>query len=162
CGQDPQGRQAARLAGPAANKVRAGDQPQDRKGARSRNSADAARSRRRGDRMMRRRDFIALLGGAAAWPLAARAPQPERMRRVGVLMGWPESDPEAQSVLAAFIHSLQQLGWVHGRNLRTDTRWATPADADSARLLAKELVALQPHLILSHTTPATAALLEQT
>ena len=111
---------------------------------------------------MKRREFITLLGGAATWPLAARAQQPERMRRVGVLMGWPESDSEAQSVLAAFIHSLQQLGWVHGRNLRTDTRWATPADANSARLLAKELVALQPHLILSHTTPATAALLEQT
>jgi putative ABC transport system substrate-binding protein len=112
---------------------------------------------------MRRREFITLLGGAAAaWPLAATAQQPERVRRIGVLMGWPESDPEARSALAAFVQTLQQLGWAAGRNVRTDTRWATPADAESMQRFAKELVALQPDLILSHTTPTTAVLLQQT
>jgi len=110
---------------------------------------------------MRRREFITLLGGAAVWPLAARA-QLERLRRIGVLMGWPESDPEAQSALAAFLQGLQQLGWADGRNVRIDTRWATPADAESTQRFAKELVALEPNLILSHTTPTTAALLQQT
>src|SRR6516165_723315 len=104
---------------------------------------------------MRRREFITLLGGAAVWPLAARA-QLERLRRIGVLMGWPESDPEAQSALAAFLQGLQQLGWADGRNVRIDTRWATPADAESTQRFAKELVALEPNLILSHTTPTTA------
>ena len=111
---------------------------------------------------MKRREFISLLGGAAAWPLAARAQQPERMRRIGVLMGWPESDLEAQSELAAFVQGLQKLGWVDGRNLRTDTRWGIPTDPESMHRFAKELVALQPELILSQSTPATAALLQQT
>jgi putative ABC transport system substrate-binding protein len=108
-----------------------------------------------------RRDFITLLGGAAAvWPLAARAQ--ERMRRIGVLMGWPESDPEARSERGAFVQELQKLGWLDGRNLRIDTRWATPADPESMHRFAKELVALQPDLILSHNTPTTVALLQQT
>jgi putative ABC transport system substrate-binding protein len=111
---------------------------------------------------MRRRDFITLLGAAAAWPLAARAQQPDRTRRIGVLMGWPESDPEAQSALAAFVQALQQLGWVGGRNLQIDTRWTTSTDAVSMQRFARELVALQPELILSHTTPTTAVLLQQT
>jgi putative tryptophan/tyrosine transport system substrate-binding protein len=98
---------------------------------------------------VKRREFITLLAGAtAAWPLAARAQQSERMRRIGVLMGWPESDPEARSERAAFIQELQKLGWTDGRNLRTDTRWANPADPESMHRLAKELVALQPELIL--------------
>ena len=112
---------------------------------------------------MRRREFITLLGGTAiACPLAARAQQDGRVRRIGVLMGWPESDPEAQSGLTAFVQGLQQLGWADGRNMRTDTRWATPADAESMQRFARELVALQPDLILSHTTPTTTALLQQT
>src|SRR5262244_2943782 len=112
---------------------------------------------------MRRREFITLLGGgAAAWPLAARAQQPEQMRRIGVLMGWPESDPEARSERGAFVKELQKLGWVDGRNLRIDTRWANPADPETMHRYAKELVALQPDLILSHSTPATAALLQET
>src|SRR5499433_4510017 len=112
---------------------------------------------------MRRRAFITLLGGAAAtWPFAARAQQGERVRRVGVLMGWPESDPEARSERGAFVKELQKLGWVDGRNLRIDTRWANPADPESMHQYAKELVALQPDLILSHSTPATAALLQET
>src|SRR5215469_8569094 len=112
---------------------------------------------------MRRREFIALVGGAvAAWPLAARAQQTDRMRKIGVLMGWPESDPEAQSERAAFVHELQKLGWVDGRNLRIDTRWAAPSDPESMHRLAKELVGLQPDLILSQSTPATTALLQET
>jgi putative ABC transport system substrate-binding protein len=111
---------------------------------------------------MRRGEFISLLGGAAAWPLAARAQQPERMRRIGVLMGFLENDLEAQAYIAAFRDGLQKLGWTEGRNVRIDTRWATPADVDSMQRFAKELVALQPDLILSNTTPTTAALLQQT
>jgi putative ABC transport system substrate-binding protein len=77
-------------------------------------------------------------------------------------MGWPESDLEARSELAAFVQELQKLGWMDGRNLRTDTRWGIPADPESMHRFAKELVALQPDLILSQSTPATAALLQQT
>jgi len=110
-----------------------------------------------------RRAFITLLGGAAAeWPIAARAQQGERMRRIGVLMGYAESDSEAQTNIAAFRDGLQKLGWVEDRNIRFDTRWATPHDAEARRRFANELVALQPDLILSHTTPTTAALLQET
>ena len=73
---------------------------------------------------MQRREFITLLGGAAAWPLAARAQQPERMRRIGVLMSLAADDPEAQARLAAFVQGLRELGWTEGRNVRIDTRWA--------------------------------------
>jgi hypothetical protein len=89
--------------------------------------------------MIGRRDFITLLGGAAAaWPLAARAQQPDRMRQIGVLMGWPESDPEARLERAAFVQELQKLGWLDGRNLRIDTRWANPADPESMHRYAKD------------------------
>jgi putative ABC transport system substrate-binding protein len=112
---------------------------------------------------VKRREFITLLGSAAvAWPIAARAQQPERMQRIGVLMGYPESDSEAQTKIIAFRDELQKLGWTEGHNTRIDTRWATPADAKSMERFAKELVALQPDLILSSTTPTTAALLQQT
>ena len=112
---------------------------------------------------MRRRDFISgIAGSAATWPLAAGAQQPGGMRRIGVLFGYPESDPEAQSFMAAFQAELQKLGWTEGRNVRIEARWATPANADSMQRFAKELVALQPDLILSSTTPTTAALLQQT
>src|SRR5262245_2723839 len=77
-------------------------------------------------------------------------------------MGWPESDPEARLERAAFVQGLQKLGRLSGRNLRIDTRWANPADPESMHRYAKELVALQPDLILSHSTPATAALLQET
>jgi putative ABC transport system substrate-binding protein len=112
---------------------------------------------------LRRREFITLLGGGAiAWPLGAQAQQPDRMRRIGVLMGYAESDSEAQAGIAAFRDGLQKLGWTEGRNTRIDTRWAAPADAEAMKRFAKELVALQPDLILSHTTPTTTALLQQT
>jgi putative tryptophan/tyrosine transport system substrate-binding protein len=110
---------------------------------------------------MRRRDFVALLGGAVAWPLAARAQQGERMRRIGVLVPFPESDREAQARVAAFREGLQKLGWTEGRNIWIDTRWAA-LDAEAMQRFAKELVGLQPDLILSQSTPNTAALLQQT
>jgi putative tryptophan/tyrosine transport system substrate-binding protein len=111
---------------------------------------------------MRRREFITLLGGAAAsWPLAARAQQVERMRRIGVLMAYAKGDSEAQAWIAAFRQGLQKLGWTDGRNISLDIRWATGERAAIERF-AKELVASAPELILASTTPATAALLQQT
>ena len=110
---------------------------------------------------VRRREFITLLGGAAAWPLAASAQQPDGVRRIGVLMAYSESDPEGQANVAAFREGLQKLGWTDGRNLRIDSRWAA-LDAELMQRYAKELVALQPDLILSSSTPTTAALLQQT
>jgi ABC-type uncharacterized transport system substrate-binding protein len=112
---------------------------------------------------LKRREFITLLGGAfAAWPLAARAQQGERMRRIGVLMGYAESDREGQGFVAAFREGLQKLGWAEGRNVHIDMRWATPGDMELIQRFAKELVALQPDVILSHGTPTTATLLQQT
>jgi ABC-type uncharacterized transport system substrate-binding protein len=112
---------------------------------------------------MNRRAFITLLGGATvAWPLAARAQQPERMRRIGVLMGYAENDREGQTFVAALREGLQKLGWAEDRNIRIDFRWAAASDVESMQRFAKELVALQPDLILSSTTPTTAALLQQT
>jgi putative tryptophan/tyrosine transport system substrate-binding protein len=109
---------------------------------------------------MRRREFISLFGGAAAaWPLAARAQQVGGMRRIGVLMTFAETDPVGQAYLATFREGLQKLGWVEGRNIRLDIRRATP-DVESLQRFAKELVALQPDLILSSSTPTTAALLQ--
>jgi putative tryptophan/tyrosine transport system substrate-binding protein len=108
---------------------------------------------------MKRRDFITLLGGAVgAWPLAARAQQ-GAIRRIGVLMGFAESDHGAQSGVAGFREGLRKLGWMEGRNIEIDMRWAT---AESMQLFAKELVALQPDFILTSSTPATAAMLQQT
>jgi putative ABC transport system substrate-binding protein len=107
-----------------------------------------------------RREFITLIGGAAAaWPLAARAQQ-ERMRRIGVLMGLAEDDPDAKARLSAFRQGLDKLGWSEGSNLRLDYRFA-PAGAQ-AQLLAKELVALQPDVILAQTTPVVLALQRET
>src|SRR5215510_13705415 len=109
---------------------------------------------------MRRREFLALIG-STAWSLAAQAQQSERMRRIGVLMGYAESDWEAQAWVAAFREALQKLGWTEGRNIRIDIRWAR-ADTGMMKRFAQELVALQPDLILSQITPTTAALLQQT
>src|SRR5216117_3632269 len=111
---------------------------------------------------MRRRELLATLcGAAAAWPLAARAQQPDVVRRIGVLMWSAESDQEGQVRVAAFREELQRLGWTEGRNIRIDYRWAA-LDAESMQRFAKELIALQPDLILSQGTAATAALLQQT
>jgi putative tryptophan/tyrosine transport system substrate-binding protein len=112
---------------------------------------------------VKRREFITLLGGGAvAWPLTARAQQREPMRRIGVLMGYAESNVEGQAFVAAFREGLLKLGWAEGHNLRSDYRWAPPGDAEATRRFAKELVALQPNLILAHNTAATGAALEQT
>jgi putative tryptophan/tyrosine transport system substrate-binding protein len=111
---------------------------------------------------MKRRELITLLGGMLAMPLTARAQQSARVRRIGLLMGYAESDADAQAKLAAFREGLQKLGWAEDRNIRMDTRWPIPADTESMQRFARDLVALQPDLILSHITPTTAALLQQT
>jgi putative ABC transport system substrate-binding protein len=111
---------------------------------------------------VRRRAFITLLGtAAAAWPLAARAQQGDRIRRLGILMAGAESDPQYQADVAVFREGLQKLGWVDGQNIRIEVRWAG-FDAETMRRYAKELIALQPDLILSNDTPTTATLLQQT
>jgi putative tryptophan/tyrosine transport system substrate-binding protein len=109
---------------------------------------------------MNRREVIAGLG-AAAWPLAAQAQRTERERRVGVLMGPDENDPDAKGWLSGFMQGLQELGWTVGRNLRVDVRWAT-GNVDRMQMFAKELGDLQPDVILAHTSPVTAALQRET
>jgi putative ABC transport system substrate-binding protein len=110
---------------------------------------------------LKRREFMTLLGAATAWPLVARA-QPSGTPRIGVLMGYAESDLDARAFAAVFREGLQKLGWTEGRNIRIDARWAKPDDAEMRQQFAKELVALQPDVILSHGTPTTEALLQQT
>ena len=107
--------------------------------------------------MMKRREFIAALGGVTAWPLAARAQQGNRVRRIGVLMGLDENDPLAKPRVSAFTQALADLGWTVGRNLRMDLRSAG-GDINRIRALAQELVGLQPDIILANSTPVTAAL----
>jgi putative tryptophan/tyrosine transport system substrate-binding protein len=110
---------------------------------------------------MRRRKFITLLGGAVTWPLAARAEQQDRMRRIGVLMSFAESDAAAQADVTAFRGELAKLGWTEGHNLRIELRW-TASDPDRIKTFAKELVDLRPDAILSQSTPMTAALVSET
>jgi putative ABC transport system substrate-binding protein len=111
--------------------------------------------------MIRRRDFVTLLGGAAAWPLAARAQQGDRLRRIGVLMSLDENDPEAKRRYAAFTQALVDLGWTDGRNVRIDLRWAG-GDNNRMRALAQDLVGLQPDIIFTNATATTAALRRET
>jgi putative ABC transport system substrate-binding protein len=111
---------------------------------------------------MRRRQFITLLGGTAAtWPLAVRAQQPARMRRIGVLMNLVSDDHESQARIGAFLQGLQEFGWAVGRNIRIDYRWAA-GDADRVRQYAGELVALAPEVILTSGSTALAPLLQAT
>ena len=111
---------------------------------------------------MQRRQFITLLGGAAtAWPLAARAQQPERMRRIGILLATTSDDVEFQAWVGAFLQSLALLGWTIGRNVRIDTRWAG-GKADDIRRHAAELAALAPDVILATGAATVGALLEAT
>jgi putative tryptophan/tyrosine transport system substrate-binding protein len=111
---------------------------------------------------MRRRDFLKVFANSATgWSLAARAQQSERPRRIGVLMAFSENDPEAQSWAGGFREELAKLGWTEGHNIQVDTRWAT-ANVKSLEQSAKQLVALQPDVILTGSTPATAAMREQT
>jgi putative ABC transport system substrate-binding protein len=110
---------------------------------------------------MRRREFITVLGGAAAsWPLSVRAQQRDEVRRIGVVVNVAVDDPEAQASVAAFKQTMQQLGWSEGRNLQVYFRGAA-GDPERMQAIAKELVALNPHLILTRSTPVTAAFLRQ-
>src|SRR5262249_4070384 len=114
------------------------------------------------DRVMKRREFITLLSGAAAaWPLAARAQQGERMRRIGVLMNLTAEDAEGQARLAAFLQGLQEAGWAVGRNVRVDIRWGA-SDVDRIRKHAVDLVALEPNVILASTGQVMAVMQQAT
>jgi putative tryptophan/tyrosine transport system substrate-binding protein len=104
---------------------------------------------------VRRREFIGLLGGATAWPLVAHAQQPERMRRIGVLAGTTADDPQAQARLAAFVQSLQELGWTDGRNVRIDTR-SVGGDVTVISKYAAELIALAPDVSMRDRRPPGA------
>jgi putative ABC transport system substrate-binding protein len=110
---------------------------------------------------MRRRAFIAALGGAVVSPLVARAQQADRVRRIGVVTGDKETDPEVQARVIAFRHRLAELGWAEGRNIWFDYRW-TAADVDRIRPYVAELIGLNPDAILSMGTPVTVALQQQT
>jgi putative ABC transport system substrate-binding protein len=112
-------------------------------------------------RQWKRREFITLLGGASAWPLAARAQQGERMRRIGVLTNLAADDPEAQARIGAFLQGLQESGWAVGRNVRIDYRWGG-SDAGRTSGYAAELVALAPDVILTSGSTALAPLLQVT
>jgi putative ABC transport system substrate-binding protein len=101
--------------------------------------------------MIRRREFIAGLGSAAAWPVVARAQRPERVRRIGVLMSRGENDPEGKAMLSGLTQGLAELGWTDGGSERMDVRWVV--EIDRMQPLAKELVDLQPDVIFSHTEP---------
>ena len=109
---------------------------------------------------MRRREFIALVGGAAvAWPVTAWAQQTERMRRLGVLMAVAESDADARKGISILQESLQKLGWKDGNNIRIDYRWGN-GNPDRIQDLAKELVDLQPDVLVGHSTPSAKGLLK--
>src|SRR5262249_6950033 len=152
-------RKTGRFTVSAADQISAHDQSADCQGDDARYPCDRAGSRRRGDRVnttLHRRSFLTLLGtSAAAWPLAARAQQDGRVRRVGVLTPGDESDPEVKRRLSAFTQALADLGWTDGRNILMDLRWAG-SDANRIRALAQELVGPQPDIIVTNTTAATA------
>jgi putative ABC transport system substrate-binding protein len=110
---------------------------------------------------MRRREFITLLGGAVAWPLAARAQQPDRMRRIGVLMNGVADRPEGPNFLPSFLQALRKLGWTDGENVRIDYRWSA-GSTELARTFAAELAALAPDVILSVSTTNLIAMQQAT
>ena len=111
--------------------------------------------------MIRRREFITLLAGAAAWPLAARAQQGGRVRRIGAPMAYDENDPESKRRYSAFAQALADLGWIDGRNVGMDLRWGG-GDINLIRALAQELVGLQPDIIVTWGPPATVAVQRET
>ena len=111
---------------------------------------------------LRRREFIAALGGVAVWPLVARTQPGNRVRRIGVLMGGDENDPVLKPRVSAFTQALADLGWADGRNLRIDVRWFGGDDTNRIRASAQELVGLQPDIIMTQGTPPTAALQQET
>src|SRR5262245_18579341 len=154
---DSQGREPRRSAGAGADEIRVRHQPEDREGARPRSAGETAYGCRRGDRMSTRRQFITLLGGAAAaWPVAARGQQSERVRHIGVLMASEVDDPDTKARIAGFLQGLERFGWSDRHNVRIDTRFALPGT--QVQVLAKELVDLQPDVILAQATPGTIAL----
>ena len=110
---------------------------------------------------MRRREFIAGLGSAAAWPVVARAQQGDRVRRIGVLIPGDENDPSMKPRVSAFTQALADLGWADGRNVRMDLRWAGD-DINRIRAIAQELVGLQPDIILTAGAATTAAVQRET
>src|SRR5271168_640534 len=110
---------------------------------------------------MRRREFLALVGGAASWPLAVSAQQAERKTRIGVLLNFRRDDAEGQARVTAFGQALQELGWIEGDKVRTEARWAGD-DAELYRRYAEELVALAPDVILAGSSPSVAALQQAT
>jgi putative ABC transport system substrate-binding protein len=110
---------------------------------------------------VRRREFIGLIGGAATWPIAARAQQVEPMRRIGVLIEFDQTDPEAKGYPSGLTRGLAQLGWTDGRNVRIDIRWAA-GNVERMKMLAKELVDLQPDVIVASSTQVTAAVQRET
>src|SRR6516225_11250627 len=155
-----QRREAGRSAGPSADQVRARGQPQDRQGARTRHSHICSRPRRRGDRM-NRRECISLVGGAAAWPLAARA-QPSRTWRIGYLSATETpGEPQAQSRRLIMEAALARLGYVEGNNLAIDRRLLSE-QVERVNKAAAELVRLRPDAIVAVNTPDVAAALSVT
>jgi putative ABC transport system substrate-binding protein len=110
---------------------------------------------------MKRREFIAGLAGAAAWPIGAKAQQPDRMRRIGMLVGLPEGDPEGEKWVQAFLRGMAQLGWRLGTNFQLDLHWVA-TDFNRTQAIAKQLVESQPELIQVTSTPATAAIMRET
>ena len=110
---------------------------------------------------MQRREFITLVGGAVAWPLAAHAQQAERIRLIGVLLPIAKDDPDYQPWVGAFLHALQELGWIDGRNVRVDIHWAGGSAAE-IRKQAAELAALAPDVILAPGTNTVGALTQAT
>src|SRR6516225_2114891 len=110
---------------------------------------------------MKRREFITLLGGAAAWPMAARAQEAGQVRRIGVLLNLRSDDPDAINRITAFVQALQPLGWIVGRNLRIEYRWSA-GDAAAVRKHAEELAALAPDVILTSGAPSLTPLLQAT
>src|SRR5262245_35097634 len=158
----PQGNKACGFACRAIDQVRASDQRSDRPYYRCRRAADSAGPRRRRDRMIRRREFITIIGGAAvaSLPLAARAQQ-GGIRRIGVLAPVAGDDPDVQARHAAFVQGLEQLSWTNGRNLRIDARWGG-GNPDEIRKYARELIALSPDVILASGSAAVEPLLQAT
>src|SRR5262249_44490945 len=136
------------------NKIRAGHQPQDREGARPHGARRAPRPRRRGDRVIRRREFITLLGGAAVWPLAARAQQAAKLPSIGYL-GVTSPAVSAQR-LGAFQQRLRELGWIDGRNIVIEYRW-TEGSNERAAEFATEFVRRKVDVIVTGGAPAVAA-----
>src|SRR6516165_5742690 len=155
CRSHSQGREAGRPAGAGAHQVRFGAQSQDSERARPHCAADIACSRRRGDRMMKRRDFITLLGGAAAaWPLAARAQQPAKLPTIGLVGG---AIPSTQGAwITAFVQRLRELGWIENRAVAIEVRWAEGRNERYSEIAA-EFVRLKVDVIVTQGTPATIA-----